>query len=270
VALTAAPTSTNKSRDIASSTMNGTVIPYILGLMPEHALGTITTVTNVDADVAFGLTLPEATTASPPGPGGGWLDGTPWPAPDNAATFRCTVTGVTSTSVITVDATTSPTANVSHIAWLSPFNWTLYTALVVAVSGTSGAYTITLDTPFVGIATGCLISPASQNLQLYVSAVLAQFGLMGPGEKTSNASALIRSFRHPRSANGWPMTLGGHLCNAITSAQSEVGTAQFFHRTDGTVTLTGSSGLVTPQVPGVVTNPPNIYRPRHLAFYRIP
>lgn len=269
VAVTAAPTSTNKSRDIASATLTGTVTPYIQGQYPEHAYSVISTVANVDADVAFGLVLPEAPTASPPGPGGGWLDGTPWPAPDASTTWRCTVTSVTSTTVITVDATTSPTANVTRICWLSPYEWKLYQAVVTAVSGTSGAYVITLDQPFVGILTGNYIWPACQNAQAYVDAVLAAFALMGPGEKTSNASALVRGYRRPRPAAGWPCTLGGHLTRAITTAQTEVQSAQFFHRTDGTTTLTDSSGVVTPQIPASFGTP-NCYRPRFLSFYRVP
>ncbi len=270
VACTAAPTETNKSREVTSATMTGTVEPYVQGLLPEHAYSVITTVTDVDTDVAFGLILPEAATASPPGPGGGWVNGTPWPAPDNSATFRCTVTAVTSTVQFTVDALTSPTANVTQIHWMSPYTWQLYSALVTVVSGTSGAYVITIDQPFTGIATGCYIWPKCQNGQEYVDAVLAAYALMGPGEKTSNASALVRGFRHPRSAAGWPMSLGGHLTQAISNAQDEVESAQFFHRTDGTTTTTGSGGTVIPQVLSDVEDPPNIFVPRHIAFYRVP
>lgn len=269
VTVVAAPTATNKSRDIESTLLTGTIEPYVKGLHPEHAEINVTTVTNVNADVAFGLVLPEAATASPPGPGGGWLNGTPWPAPNNSSTFRCTVTGVTSSTVFVVDATTSPTIGVSQICWLSPTEWKLYQATVIAVSGTSGAYTITLDSPFVGISTSSYIWPACQNAQTYVDSVLAAFALMGPGERSSNASVLIRAFRHPRSAAGWPMTLGGHLTRALAD-NDEVESAQYFHRTDGTTTLTGSSGLVTPQVPAALTDPPNIFVPRHIAFYRVP
>lgn len=270
VVVVAAPTETNKSRDIDTTLLNGTIVPYVKGIYPEHAEINVTTAANVDADVAFGLTLPEAATASPPGPGGGWFDGTPWPAPDASTTWRCTVTGVTSNTVFTVDATTLPTLNVSKVCWLSPTEWKLYSAVVIGVSGTSGAYTITLDSPFTNIASGSYIWPNCQNAQTYVDAVLAAFALMGPGEKSSNPSALVRGFRHPRSAAGWPMTLGGHLTRAITNTGPEVESAQFLHRTDGTSTVTGSAGLVTPQVPAALTDPTNIFRPRHVAFYRVP
>lgn len=270
VAVSAAPTLTNKSREVASATMSGTVTPYVQGQLPEHAYSAITTVNDTNADVAFGLSLPEAPTASPPGPGGGWVNGTPWPAPDNSSTFRCTVTAVTSSSVFTVDATTSPTANVTQICWYSPYEWKLYSATVISVSGTSGAYVITLDQPFVDIVVGCYIWPKCENAQEYCDAVVDAFALMGPGEKSSNASALVRGFRRPRPAAGWPSTLGSHLTRALTDAQREVLSAQFFHRTDGTTTTTGSGGVVTPQVPASVSDPPNIYVPRHISFYRVP
>ncbi len=270
VVVVAAPTATNKSRDVALGTVNNVVAPYVAGRYPEHAEGTFTSVVNVDADVAFGLSLPEAATANPPGPGGGWLDGSPWPAPDASTTWRCTVTGVTSTTVITVDAATAPLVGAAHVAFLSPFDWKLYTALVVGVSGTSGAYTITLDRPFVGVAVGCYVWPECENAQAYVDLVLAAFALMGPGEKTNNVSALVRGYRRPRSSAGWPMTLGTHLTRALTDGQSEIESAQFFHRTDGTTTLTGSAGVVFPQLPPSLTDPPRIFRPRHLAFYRVP
>lgn len=268
VAVCAAPTETNKSRVIATALMSGTVTPYAQGKLPKFGQLTVTTVEDVNADVAIGLSLPDAPTANPPGPGGGWVDGTPWPTPNGTSTFRCTVTAVTSTTQFTVDATTSPTANVTHIAWLSPTEWKLYTAVVIAVSGTSGAYVITLDKPFVGITTGSYIWPECENAQAYVDALLVQFALMGPGEKTTNASALVRGFRHPPPSISWPYALGPHLLSAITGTQEEVDAAQFYHRTDGTTTVTGSGGTVAPQVTAAY-GAPKIFVPRHVAFYRV-
>jgi uncharacterized phage protein gp47/JayE len=270
VAVSAAPTETNKSRELASALMTGTVAPYTEGALPRFGQLTVTTVEDVNADVAIGLSLPDAPTANPPGPGGGWLDGTPWPSPNNTSTFRCTVTAITSTREFTVDATTEPTANVSHISWLSPTDWKLYSATVTGVTGTSGAYVITIDKPFVDITTGSYIWPSCQNAQLYVDALLAQFALMGPGEKTSNASALVRGFRHPPPSTSWPYSLGPHLLNALTSTNEEIASAQFFHRTDGTTTVTASSGTVTPQPPASLEDAPRIFVPRNIGFYRVP
>lgn len=269
VAVVAAPTATNKNRDVNALVMSGTVVPYVLAKVAQHSLITTTTVANVNTDVAFAVSIPEAPTANPAGPGGGWLNGTPWPAPDGVTTFRCTVTAVTSTTVFTVDATTSPAIGVSRIAWLSPTDWTLYTALVSNVSGTSGAYVITIDRAFTGLTTGAYIWPECTNAQAYVDAILAAYALLGPGEKTTNASALIRGFRHPAPSAGWQYALGPGLCRALTNAGDEVADVQFYHRTDGTTTSTVSSGQVKPQVPGTVTDAPNQFVPRHVAIYRV-
>lgn len=266
VAVAAAPTATSKSRDVATATMNGTIRPAVQGSLAEHADITVTTVANVNADIAFQITLPDAPAASPPGPGGGWLDGAPWPT--TSGTAPVTITTVTSTTVLTTDAATSPTANVSRIAWLSPTEWKLYTATVIDVSGTSGAYVITLDKPFVGITTGSYIWPQSVNQATYVAALLAMFSLMGPGEKSSNPSALVRGFRHPTPYTSWPYSVGAAVRKSITDAGEEVQAAEYIYRADGVSTLTGSSGVMTPAVPATVTNAPNIYVPHHVGFYR--
>jgi uncharacterized phage protein gp47/JayE len=272
VAVTAEPTADSLERDVDTTTMSTTVVPYIQGQYPGHAYLVITTVTNVSADVAFGLSLPEAATASPPGPGGGWVNGAAWPSVDGSTAFRVTVTGVTSTSVFTVDAATTPQVNVSRIAWWNSATQKLYTARVIAVSGSTGAYVVTIDQPFVGITTGEYIWPECVNAQAYIDATLAAFAQMGPGEKSGNASVSARGFRHPRPTTSAPYALTTHLCRALTDAQGEVQAAQFLHRTDGTTTLTGPAGSVTPQTlsSGAIESPPNIYIPRRIAFYRIP
>jgi hypothetical protein len=270
IAVTAAPTESSKSREVAGATLTGTIEPYVVGKLPTHAYAVITTVADVDADIAFGLTLPESPTASPPGLGGGWKNGTPWPAPDASSAFRCTVTTAHTDLSLTVDALTAPQAGISRIAWLSPTTWRIHRALVVTVAGTSGAYDITLDAPLTGITAGSYIWPDCENAETYITAILDAFALMGPGQKSSNASALIRGFRHPLPTAGWPYTLGPSLLRALSDAGDEVADVQYLHRYDGTTTLTGSSGLVTPQVPASVSDPPKIFVPRHIALYRIP
>ncbi len=270
LAVTAPPTSTNRSRVVAASTITGTVSPYVLGKMPSHAYGLITATVDVNADVAFSLALPDAPTASPPGLGGGWKDGTPWPAPDGVTVFRTTVTAVTSDLIMTVDAVASPQIGISHIAWLSPLTWRLHRAVVSNVSGTSGAYVITLDAPLTGIAVGDYVWPDCVNAEVYAQAVLDAFELMGPGEKSANASALIRGFRHPVPGISWPYALGPVLLRAVSDAGDEVADVGFLHRTDGTTTSTSPSGQVKPQLPAAVTDAPKVFVPRRIAFYRSP
>lgn len=277
VAVSAAPTATNKSRIVAAAKLAGDVDPYVKGKLPEHAHVVVTTVYDVNVDVAIGLSLPEATTASPPGPGGGWVNGTPWPAPDGVSYFRHQVSAVTSETQFTVDAQTAPTANVTRIAWVSPSSWKLFQGLVTSVSGVAGAYVVTVDTPFSGITVDCVIWPDCQNAQTYGDALLAAFALMGPGEKTSNASALVRGFRHPPPSTGqWPSALGPAVLRKVTEAGDEVQAAQFLWRNrsataagDAALAMTSASGKLEPPVPAALTDAPRILVPRHIGFYRI-
>lgn len=272
IAVVAAPTATNKNREVATATMTGTVVPYVASQLEEHPFVVTTSVVSFPVDMAIGLTLPEAPTASPPGPGGGWKDGTPWPNVNGTSTFKVAVTSVVSTTSFIVDAATPPTAGVSRIAWLSPTTWKLYSATVTGFSGTSGAYSIAIDNPFIGIASGAYIFPQTVNQQRYVDAVLAFFLLMGPGEKTSNASALLRGYRHPPQSVSWPYAIQGSMLRALIDAGEEVLSTSFLYRLDVTeaVALSGQAGTLVPSVPASVEDAPNIYVPRNIGLYRLP
>lgn len=252
------------SRAIDPTTLATVVVTAVTGNYPEHAGLTITGTVDQAVDVAIALALPASPSGTPPGPGGGWLDGSPWPFDANVTgTFKCTVTGVTSSSVFTVDAPSAPAAGASRIAFLAPgppfgaaTNWTLYTARVLAVSGSAGAYTITIDQAFVGIAVGNYIMPQAQNLQTYVSALLNAFKAMGPGEKSNAPVTLQRAFRHPPPQIAWPYSLGDVQLRALTNSGPEVITAKWNYRS-----------LTTPSVPGTISQPPNILVPRNIGFY---
>lgn len=259
VAVVGYATDSSKSREVPALTVTNTIKPYLDGLYPEHADTIVDSAVDVDFDMAVELVLPASPKASPAGPGGGWTDGTSWPRNTAASsTFACTVTAVTSTTVFTVDAPSAPTAGITQIAWYSPYDFTVYTAYVSSFTGSSGAYVLTLDRPFPGITTGCFISPNALNIASYFAAAIAQFAAMGPGEKVASASnAFARGFRHPTPAQSWPYKVDGTMLRAITDAGDEVQSASFLYVT--------SSGA--PAVPGSVSDGPNIYVPRHIAFY---
>lgn len=273
ISLTAAPTATNKSRVVADVVVTSEVEPFVLGVVSGSHFGTITSVEDIPTDIAIALVIPDAPTASPPGIGGGWLDGTPWPRPDGVSTFKCVVTAVTDSKTFTVDAVESPVASVSHISWLNQLNgtteaWTIFSAVVTSVTGTAGAWVITLDQPFPGIAVGCFIWPSCKNSRVYMDSLLDEYALMGPGEKSSNASALVRGFRHPPPSVSWPASIGAHLAHALEKS-SEVSAAQFLYRSDGTTNLNGSVGILVPSVPASYAAP-RIFTPRNIGIYRLP
>jgi uncharacterized phage protein gp47/JayE len=227
---TAPFTNTSKNRGIASVIVNSQIGPYVAGLLPEHAFSVVASVGNQAVDVAIQLTLPSAPTATPPGPGGGWLDGSPWPS-SIGGSLPVKVTSVTSTTQFTVNALSAPTNGVSHIAWLSPLNWTVTSAIVTNFSGTPGAYLITVDTPMVGIASGNFIWPQSQNQATYIAAILDTFANLGPGEWVQPTSVVYgRSFRHPTPSQSWPSSLTNAQLKGIIGSGPEVLDASWLYR----------------------------------------
>lgn len=259
---------TSKNRSIASTVVGGTIVPYVQGKVPLRALCVGASTVDVPSDIAILLNLPSAPTASPPGLGGGWLDGTPWPS-SIGGTTPVTVTSAASSLVFTVNAVTPPTAGVSHIAWLSPLTWQIFNATVIAVTGTSGAYVITVDTPMTGIAAGHCIFPQSVNQSNYVSAALSAFSTMGPGEWTSNMAILSRSFRHPQPGAQWPNAFGATFLRQIINAGAEVLDANWLYRS------VGSGPPTVPVAPTLDSNfnltsaAPGLYVPRNIGWYAI-
>lgn len=252
-------TDVSKSRAVNSVIVANEVKPYIEGLAPEPIDLVVYSATDTNFDVAFALTLPASPKASPPGPGGGWTDGTTWPRNANlVSTFFASVTAVTSTTVFTVNAPSAPVSGITQVCWLSPYDWTLYAATVQSYTGTAGAYTITLDKPFPGISVGCFISPHCVNAQVYFDAILTQFAGMGPGEVVASSSYYYaRAFRHPVPSQSWPNRVDATMLKALVSSSSEVQDADYYYRTSSSA----------PTVPASIATAPGIFVPRHIAFY---
>ena len=262
VAVVGYATSVAKNRDVDSVTLAGLVTPFILGAMPEYTEVVVTTVTNTSADIAINLSLPAAPTSQPAGPGGGWLDGAPWPQPYSVSSCA-NVTAVTSSTVFTLNAGTLPTPGVSRCCFLDPTNWTLYFAKVLSFTGSLPSLTITIDQPFPNLAaalalggTGPMIFPQAQNTATYVAALLANIAAMGPGEKTANAGVLARGYRHPLTTQGWSYSLNASTLRAVTNSGAEVLDVSFNLRS-----------VTTPAIPGAVSSPPAIIVPRHCGLY---
>jgi hypothetical protein len=246
------------SREVPSSLVSGTIVPYVQGQVSEHA--SVQGVSSVDlpCSVAMQLALPSAPTAQPPGPGGGWLDAAPWP-PSNIVS-AVSITSVSSPTVITVNATTTnpPSPGATNVCWVSPNDWTIYQAQVVSYTGGSGAWVLTLSTPLPSVVPGGYIFPASANQATYLLALLGAFAAMGPGEWTSNPTALQRAFRHPLPGLVAPCTMGPTQLSAVIRSATEVEDAQYIFRS-----------YVTPPVPAtpVGSNPPNCFVPQYIGFY---
>lgn len=272
--------STSKNRSLPSTLISGTVVPYVQSQVPEHVFVGGASAANQPVDIAILLGLPAASTASPPGPGGGWLDGTPWPSTLGGIAVP-TVGGVTSSTnfqVILPTGANGPTPGSSHISYISPNTWQLYTATVLtAVNVIGSTWTITIDTPFPDIFVGAFIFPASVNQVNYMNAALGAFGLLGPGEWSTNTSVLQRAFRHPPPFPQWPYRLDANFLRQMENAGPEVLTAQWLYAFTNSAPLSFAGVAPAPAVPtgipaansaGIVTSaPPNIFVPRQIGFY---
>lgn len=262
-------TSTSKSRALPAPLVAGTVLPFLQGALGGQPYVQALSTVDDPTVIAVQIFLPSAPTASPPGPGGGWLDGAPWPPSVGSTvtapgTAPVQVTGIGSTTVFTLNATTAPVPGVSRIACLSANDWHLYTATVLSYTGTSGAYTVTVDTPFPLIAVNDVFFPQCVNQQTYVDAILGAFAQMGPGEWSTNADVLGRAFRHPSTALSSPSSMGAQMLKPVISSGPEVAEALFLYRADSFGVL---ASPYTPPVPATVATGPSIFTPGGIGFY---
>ena len=262
-------TATSMSRQLLSSLVNGTIVPYVQASLPEYVYLVGSPTVDQPTDVSLLLSLPSAPTASPPGPGGGWVDGAPWPS--SVSGLPCTVTAITNSTTFTVNATTPPIPGATHIAYISTVNWQLYTANVLSFTGTSGAYVLTIDTPWPNLAAeiGTLgavgIFPQAVQQQKYLAAMLGAFGQMGPGEWTANANVITRAFRHPPQSLAWPYQLNANFLRAMENAGPEVLSASFLYTFATTPTVPAT---ITTNAAGQLTStPPAIITPQRLGWY---
>lgn len=185
-------------------------------------------------------------------------------------------------NAFTVNATSAPVAGVSHIAYVSLSNWTLYTATVLQVYGGPGSYVVIIDTPWPNLSADCAVMmaagqvgaaifPQSVNQGNYLAAVLQGFANLGPGEWTTNVQALVRAFRHPVPSQALPYSLDANFLRVVEDSGPEVATASFLYRSVTTPTVPG-----TPSTPIVITTvdplsltsaAPTVLTPRSLSWY---
>jgi uncharacterized phage protein gp47/JayE len=270
--------STSKNRSLQAALISGTVVPYVQGKYPTRAAVIGASVANQPVDVSLQLSLPSAPTAIPAGPGGGWVDGTPWPSSIGAAA-PCVVSAAPISSIqFQVNATTPPVPGVSHIAYVSTSNWQLFTALVTGVTGTPGAYVITIDTPWPNLAadfaaSAVAIFPQAVQQLNYLAAAFSAFANLGPGEWSNSAIVLFRGFRHPQPSLTWPSALDANFLRTVENSGTEVASAQWLYRS-----VTPVNGIYAPTVPPIATitptepfvllsPPPNHFVPRSISWY---
>lgn len=247
--------------DAALTTVRGTV----LAQLPTPQEIVFQAAADVQVDLALKITIPASQLSG--GNGLGWIDPSPWPPLVGGDSGRVTVTATSANDVITVSAvtTTSPIAGQTHISWWSTVDRKFTTALILSVSGSSGAWVLTLDRALVssdgnGPSTssgGDYISPAATNADLYATAWVNLFRSLGPGENTSDTNRLPRAQRHPFVIAEDP--------SSLTATTLATFVKQFPEITDY---ATSYAPTTTPSVPGAVKTSPNILVPQRFAIYQ--
>jgi uncharacterized phage protein gp47/JayE len=225
----------------------------------EHVVGTVD---ELACDLTFQLNLPASSLSG--GSGLGWVDQRPWP-PVGSGT-NVAVSATSSSTAITVNAVTAtaPVVGQTHVMWWSPVSMKMLTSLVTAVSGSSGAWTVTLDKPFVDalgnvVSVGDFISPAASNGEQYGDTFINLMESLGCGENTADVNRLPRSARHPFVGEGPDISITNQFLKGFLAAHSEI--------------INGALSYVptpTPTVPSLVSSNPMVLVPRNFGIQVMP
>lgn len=259
--LDVAVTKEGGDRTLTSATV-ATVAAFVSGKMPGFESINVTSVSKNEIDVVINATLPLPVNAG--GSGGGWRDASPYPSTNDAALAKITAINA-GASQITVNSTSSDTPVLGkHIALWDPVGSSLLEYTITAVSGSTGAYVLTLDGFSSSITTGMYVSAGAFNLSAYCAEFLDAVQLLGPGEKTTNTDIIPRALRKPPPDVSNPSALTIRQLDAVTSAHAEVQNLEFAARFDTGTTTNRTS----PPVPATTADPPKILVLKHLAFRR--
>lgn len=224
-------------------------------------------------DTTVQISIPDASSAG--GNGKGWRDATPWPPLHASDNGRVSISTVHADNDLTLlaNTTTSPIANVTNVAWWSPHDLAFHTARVTAVSGSAGAWRVTLDKPLAddlgnGPSAGDFVCPDAVNLLSYGETWRTVMRRLGPGENTSDSNRLPRAARHPDETQrvidedgrviqeGWEDQLTIVQLEKLKRAHDEISDVSWSYRS-----ATGAT------VASAVTDPPNVLVCRSFGVY---
>ena len=240
-------------RNIPTSILTNIVAPYIKGNITSGMDTQVFGVNNYYIDVVIKLSLPYPATASPSGPGGGWLDPNPIGGVTSTTPAIRIVDGYAISGNTSGVPTNGPNAfwislpvgqtlvngNIYSISYLSPNDYTLYSAQTTgtylpysnypSLSAHTSLVYIALNAPFYLNAItggtplpGSFIFPSAANTQTYVDAVINYTTNMGPGERTADVSLLPRSYRQPADTLAFPYRMDDRVVKPVISSGPEV------------------------------------------------
>jgi hypothetical protein len=211
-------------------------------------------------DVALVLALPEFAS-------NGWVNSPVWPQLESGDTHvEVSLYGGLLSVVVNAATATSPVANVTQIAWWSPFDQTFYVKTVTSVAGGSGLWILGIDSELIDslgnvALPGHYISPAAVNMDAYGDSWRVIMGGLGPGENTSNAAILSngRGKRRPTTSEKFPSNLTVRQIETLIEAHAEIEDADYSYPAPG------SRG---PNVPSNLADAPLVLTPHNFGIYQ--
>jgi uncharacterized phage protein gp47/JayE len=249
--------------DRGDRTLSGTIVDEsranVVANMPGGVVSiNVTTWYPEELDIVLGAKLPLPELAG--GTGGGWRDATPWPAEITK------ITAIGGGPTYTVDSTAAPIVGQSIGLWntSNPNSPTMEERTVGSVSGSAGAWVITLSGSNTFVAVGDYVSAGATNLVGYAASAYAQFLLLGPGEKTDNPDLLPRSLRYPSPETTGPMDLTARQISEVMNEYDEMSDLVYL-ATRETGTLTSRT---SPSIPPTTAQPPRVLVCAKLAIVR--
>lgn len=266
VAYTIEGTEDNRYARAGTTALTLVVANAIVSEQPEFADVTVTTVAHQGLELAISVTLPEPLEGG--GAGGGWVDVSAdrWAKPKIGAGNAdgvVTVTTANSSTSFTVNAYNQPVDG-STVAFFSTTDRKMLVAVVSGTAtGSAGAWTFSTDRALPTVSAGDYVMPACEFGDTYAEEFMADIATLSPGEKTTDASVLPRAYRHPKSTEGFPSAVTSAQLVRLQSKHTEITDAAYFAFEESV----GVTLPLEPDTAGAVTDPPNVWRVSHLAFY---
>jgi uncharacterized phage protein gp47/JayE len=241
-------------------TLSGAIVDSsranVVASMPGGVVSiNLTTVVAEELDIIFEVRLPLPESMG--GTGGGWRDAVPWPSD------LVQVTAIAGSN-FTVDGSTSPVVGQSIGLWNRSDidDPVMEERTITAVSGSTGAWVITMTGSNSFVVVGDYVSAGATNLVAYAASAYAQFLLLGPGEKTNNVDLLPRSARYPSTETSGSMELTNRQISEVMNEYDEMIDLSYGAVYETSTTTT----RLSPSIPSTTSSPPRILVCKRLAF----
>jgi uncharacterized phage protein gp47/JayE len=213
------------SREASVALVNSVALA-VVAADPEHADVLTQSVTDEDVNVYLRATIPLPVEDG--GSGGGWIDGTALHWPKYVATtpahLEAAPTNAMTIQVDTVAGGNTPLVGSRIAIWSRSRRKFVHTRIATVALSAGFVYNLTLLDPIDTsiLQSGDYISPDADKLDDYASTLIEQFATLGPGEETSSALLLPRSYRRPLVTESWPSALTSVQIGALSTAHTEI------------------------------------------------